>query len=238
MDFLRTPDPLTNPPYADIRYEVEVQLGATDESHIIRTIEYWDVERKRYPNYDHVAVIVAEDITSRFFNVISLFNSAIPLIAIKLTAVENPDGTVGILFTRILDLVQQSSPDDDEPTEQTNRAYWDKKSSEAMLRNVDAIVEQIKTFEPKANLSYNKFYCGIWVDGRADNFVLFRPRRQFFHMEVKLPRSTEVDQMLEEVGLEFEPPRKDGRYRIRLDKKPDEKVLAVIREILSRSYQE
>jgi hypothetical protein len=31
------------------RYEVEVQLGKTDESHIIRTIEYWDIERKRYP---------------------------------------------------------------------------------------------------------------------------------------------------------------------------------------------
>jgi hypothetical protein len=56
------------------RYEVELQLGATDETHIIRTIEYWDLERKRYPNYEHVAVIVAEDITTRFFNVISLFN--------------------------------------------------------------------------------------------------------------------------------------------------------------------
>jgi hypothetical protein len=31
------------------RYEVELQLGATDETHIIRTIEYWDIERKRYP---------------------------------------------------------------------------------------------------------------------------------------------------------------------------------------------
>lgn len=38
------------------RYEVEVQLGSTDESHIIRTIEYWDIERKRYPQYDHCAV--------------------------------------------------------------------------------------------------------------------------------------------------------------------------------------
>jgi len=34
------------------RYEVEIQLGATDEGHIIRTIEYWDIERKRYPQYD------------------------------------------------------------------------------------------------------------------------------------------------------------------------------------------
>jgi hypothetical protein len=48
------------------RYEVEIQLGATDEAHIIRTIEYWDIERKRYPQYDHCAVLVAEDITSPF----------------------------------------------------------------------------------------------------------------------------------------------------------------------------
>src|SRR5688572_19501298 len=53
------------------RYEVEVQLGPSDESHIIRTIEYWDIERRRYPQYEHTAVIIAEDITSRFLNVIS-----------------------------------------------------------------------------------------------------------------------------------------------------------------------
>lgn len=41
---------------SDRRYEVEVQLGRTDESHIIRTIEYWDIERKRFPQYDHVVL--------------------------------------------------------------------------------------------------------------------------------------------------------------------------------------
>ena len=57
------------------RYEVEIQLGATDESHIIRTIEYWDIEKKRYPQYDHCAVLVAEDVTSRFLNVLSLLTA-------------------------------------------------------------------------------------------------------------------------------------------------------------------
>ena len=70
------------------RYEVEIQLGAMDESHIIRTIEYWDIERRRYPQYEHVAVIVAEDVTSRFLNVISLLNGQIPLIAIQIKGVE------------------------------------------------------------------------------------------------------------------------------------------------------
>ena len=63
---------------------VEIMLGATDPSHIIRTIEYWDSERKRYPQFDHCAVIVAEEITGRFMNVISLFNGAIPLIALQI----------------------------------------------------------------------------------------------------------------------------------------------------------
>src|SRR5882672_10038065 len=39
------------------RYEVEIQFGATDPSHIIRCIEYWDVERRRHPGYEHVAVL-------------------------------------------------------------------------------------------------------------------------------------------------------------------------------------
>ena len=47
------------------RYEIEVQLGKTDESHLIRTIEYWDIERKRYPQYDHCAVGL--DPSRRFF---------------------------------------------------------------------------------------------------------------------------------------------------------------------------
>jgi hypothetical protein len=31
------------------RYEVEIQLGATDESHVIRTLEYWDTEQEALP---------------------------------------------------------------------------------------------------------------------------------------------------------------------------------------------
>jgi hypothetical protein len=77
-------DLLSQHPDTSHRYEVEVQLGPTDESHIIRTIEYWDIERKRYPQYEHSAVLVAEDITSRFLNVMSLFNGTIPLIAIQM----------------------------------------------------------------------------------------------------------------------------------------------------------
>jgi hypothetical protein len=81
------------------RYEVELQLGKTDESHIIRALEYWDIERKRYPQYDHCAVLVAEDITSRFLNVISLFNGTIPIIAVQMQAFR-VEGGVALVFTK------------------------------------------------------------------------------------------------------------------------------------------
>ena len=97
-------DILLQDPEINKRYEVEIQLGKTDESHIIRTIEYWDIERKRYPQYEHCAVIIAEEITSRFLNVIGLFNGNIPLIAIQLTTYKNGDEYF-LTFNKVLDCV-------------------------------------------------------------------------------------------------------------------------------------
>lgn len=76
------------------RYEVEVMLGSTDPNHIIRTIEYWDIERRRYPAYEHIAVLIAEDITSRFLNIMSLMAGNIPIVAIQLNALKIGDRLV------------------------------------------------------------------------------------------------------------------------------------------------
>lgn len=92
------------------RYEIEVMLGKLNESHIIRTIEYWDIERKRFPSLEHRAVIVAEDITNRFFNVIGLLNAAIPIIALQLNAFKIDDKVV-LNFVRVLDVTEQT-PDE------------------------------------------------------------------------------------------------------------------------------
>jgi hypothetical protein len=86
----------------DVRYEVELMLGPADESHLIRTIEYWDKERRRYPAYDHCAVLIAEDIATRFLNVITLFSGSIPIIAIQVNAV-TIDGRTAVTFLRVVD---------------------------------------------------------------------------------------------------------------------------------------
>lgn len=106
------------------RYEVELQLGATDESHIIRTIEYWDLERRRYPQYEHVAVIAAEDITSRFLNVINLFNGFIPLVALQVRALE-VEGLLTLVFTKVVDVATLATDEEDESGGATDRAFWE-----------------------------------------------------------------------------------------------------------------
>src|SRR3989338_2245146 len=119
------------------RYEVEIQLGSTDEGHIIRTIEYWDIERKRYPQYEHTAVIIAEDITSRFLNVISLFNGMVPLIAIQMKALK-VGNNVGLVFTTVVDQMSFGLVDEDEETlETTDRAYWEQRGSKKTVAIAD-----------------------------------------------------------------------------------------------------
>ncbi|HOP61671.1 MAG TPA: hypothetical protein PKZ60_09735, partial [Candidatus Saccharicenans sp.] len=134
------------------RYEVEIQLGETDESHIIRTIEYWDIERKRYPQYDHVAVIVAEEITSRFLNVINLLNGTIPLVAIQMSALQNED-QIGLVFTTVLDQMSLGLEEED-VYEPADRSYWENRASKKTLSIADKILEIIKSLDPSLDLKY------------------------------------------------------------------------------------
>lgn len=201
------------------RYEVEVQLGKTDEAHIIRSIEYWDIERRRYPQYDHTAVIVAEDITSRFLNVISLFNGFIPLVAIQLSALRLGD-SVSLVFSKVLDEMQLGLVDEDEEVRAvTDRAYWEARASKGTLTMVEEMFEVVRTLDPALELKYNKFYIGLAKSGQPNNFVIFRPKKDWLRVEVRLDRSDEMQVRLEESGLDvMDYDARWGRYRIRLAK--------------------
>jgi hypothetical protein len=99
----------------DLMYEVELQLGETDPSHIIRTIEYWDNEKRRWPSRSHKAVLVAERITSRFYNVIQLLSKAVPIVGVQANIVQV--GEVRALhFTTIIDSYEE--PEEEEELQQ------------------------------------------------------------------------------------------------------------------------
>ena len=235
-------DLLLQDPETNRRYEVEIQLGKTDETHIIRILEYWDIERKRYPQYDHCAVIVAEDITSRFLNVISLFNGFIPLIAIQMNAYSF-DGQIGIVFTKVLDEMPLGLVDEDEEIKElTDRSFWVKRSTDSSVKMVDEILEIINSFTPGYSLKYNKFYIGLAKNGKANNFVFFKPRKKYVRMLIHYPRSEEMDNLINENDLDdlgYE--SRGGRYRIQLkqgDTKKYNEVLLTLFKIADKYRNE
>jgi hypothetical protein len=223
------------------RYEVEIQLGRTDESHIIRTIEYWDVERKRYPQYEHTAVIVAEDITSRFLNVISLFNGFIPLVAIQMQAYRLDADHVHLVFTKVLDQMNLGLVEEDEEVKEvTDRAYWERRATKKTLEMTDELIAMVKTIDPDLAAKYNKFYVGLANrNGQPNNFVIFTPKKDWVRIQPRLAKADAIQAKLEEAGFDaMEYDERWGRYRIRLAKDDIRKHEALLRDLMKMAYAE
>jgi predicted transport protein len=220
------------------RYEVEVQLGKTDEAHIIRTIEYWDIERKRYPQYDHTAVIVAEDITSRFLNVIGLFNGSIPVVAIQLSALRLGD-SVSLVFSKVLDEMPLGLVDEDEEVQAvTDRSYWEERASKHTLAMADEMLDVVRVLDPDLELKYNKFYIGLAKGGQTNNFVIFRPKKDWLRLEVRLDRSDKTQAQLDGSGLDvMDYDSRWGRYRIRLTKGDTTKHKDFLTALMTKAHE-
>ena len=189
-------------PEEQTRYEIEVMLGTLDESHIIRTIEYWDIERRRYPNFEHRAVIVAEDITNRFFNIISILNRSVPIIALQLNAFVVESKLV-LNFVKILDLAQEEDPNEEEVSEQTDRKYWENRASKQSLKVMDLIIAELSQASNKARVTYNKSHIALGSIGK--NFAWFHPRKGArLHTQLLLgPDNREsIVSDLERIGIE------------------------------------
>jgi predicted transport protein len=219
-------------------YEVEIQLGPTDPSHIIRTISYWDNEKRLNPDYNHVAVLIAEDITSRFFNVINLFNRAIPIIAFQMTAFKL-GGEVGLIFTKLLDLSSHGRAEKvlaNFPT--VDRSYWDQKSPSPVMQSMDRLFERASQLGPDIQLKFNKNYIGTSISGATSNFITFSPQKKALRLSVHIDESPEITGQLESKNIEYEYIHGQyPRYRLRLVPSEVTEHLDFLRELISNAYQ-
>ena len=211
-------------------------LGALDESHIIRTIEYWDIERSKWANREHRAVIVAEEITSRFFNVIRLFNRAIPMIAVQLSAFQLDDKVI-VTFTKVLDIYEPPEEDDEE-AEPTDREWWEKRSNPHSLGIVDECSELLSTPTSRPRLTYNKHHIAMGTS--RQNFCWFHPRKAqshcHFHLKTGEANREDVSAKLEEVGISVAPHRKD-QLRVIVTPREMKEYRAIVQSALSTASE-
>ncbi len=223
----------------NVRYEVEVMLGATDPSHIIRCIEYWDIERRMYPAYDHVAVIVAEEITTRFLNVMGLLAGSIPIIAIQLNALKVNDSIV-LDFVKVLD--QRALREDDTigngDKEDVDRSWWESKKGADKVQVCDRLLTLV---QGETDTTYElRFRKGRISISSKDSFfpiVACYPKLKFVRIIIKLIDVKPWMTRLEEAGLDADTPR-DGRLRLRLTLADIDDHKDILSELMRQAVQE
>lgn len=156
-------DILLKEPEEKIMYEVEVMLGETDPSHIIRSIEYWDNEKRKYPQRQHFCVLVAESFDRRYFNVIQLMSLNIPMIAIQADLIEFNNEQV-LHFTKIIDIYTEPE-ESEEDVKQVNESTWNLDSPWTNA-NAKEFYNILKNEISKINIGYTQSYISISVDGK------------------------------------------------------------------------
>ena len=223
------------------RYEVELMLGATDPSHIMRCIEYWDIERRRYPAYDHVAVLVAENITKRFLNLISLLSGSIPIIAIQVVALE-VEGKVILHFVQVLDMTDLRVDESYEVKGEggpsaTSREYWVDRVPPSILALCDkmlAMVNEESAEELEFRYAKNLIDIVSKTNGRRPMWLV--PAKTLVHWGGYVEQPKEwVTRFDEPAGLVAVPKRANKAARVRLTEEDFERHTELLREFVKDS---
>lgn len=195
-------DILLKDPTDNTMYEVEVMLGETDPSHIIRSIEYWDNEKRKFPQRQHFCVLVAESFDRRYFNVIQLMSLNIPMIAIQADLLEVSNEKI-LNFTKIIDIYSEPEEDESE-TKQVNESTWNNDSPWTNT-NAKALFEILKGKHDRINFRYTQSYISIIIDGRNYYWLCKRmkPTSAMFFSVKDEEKAESIKKILEEKKIEY-----------------------------------
>lgn len=90
--------------------------------------------------------------------------------------------------------------------------------------HIMSIISNIRTtFFSGFELKYNKFYIGLSKDGITTNFVTFRPKKQFVYFDIKISEDEEINNNLDNLGIEYSYTNRSRGYRIKLNSIDDYK---------------
>jgi hypothetical protein len=230
-------DILLKDPQDDSMYEV--MLGATDETHIVRTIEYWDIEKRRWPQRQHFAVLIAQTINRRFYNVISLMSNSIPIIAIQASLL-NVNGTRCLFLTSIVDTFEEIEDGLSLDDKIYSREDWIKKAKWT-VDAADALLNITKTLFSEPVLNYLKYYIAIIVNG--NNYLRLHNRRHnksLLRFKVKQSLQEEAVKVLDAQNITFLRGAKPSRFGVTVDKEMIEKnatTFVAIADLVKKSWQ-
>lgn len=187
----------------EVIYVVELMLGALDESHIVRTIEYWLREREResHEDYELVAVLAAERVLeSRFVDVVRFLSRQMPLLLMEILALQ-VENRLTLRFTRVFD-GRRAEAEAVSASPEASRESWTEAASPETVSLAEKFAEMLKEINPSISLTFKQQFLGLRIGNRASNFMTFQPRRQFLKVWGKTAKALASAKKLKEVGIE------------------------------------
>jgi hypothetical protein len=79
---------LLQDPRESAMYVVELQVGPTDDRHVIRLVERWDATRKRHSRNRCFGVLTSEQIAPCYLNILQVISKAVPVAVMEISASE------------------------------------------------------------------------------------------------------------------------------------------------------
>lgn len=167
------------------RYVVEIMLGKLDESHLVRTHEYWDSEQQTMPGLEHVAVLAAEELPPRLVRVLGLLRGTLPLVVLQMTATRVA-GQFSLCFTRVLEGPGRARQKPCEPRP-AGRITWERKGCAAAVATLDACLGLLQEIDPSLTLGYHRNSLAVLLAPGSVPLLMFFPQRHFLRLEIQPP---------------------------------------------------
>lgn len=228
-------DILLEDPGESSRYEVEVMLGKTDPEHIIRSIEYWDLEKRRYPQHDHSSVLIAESFDRRYFNVLYVLSLNIPMIAIQVELLD-VDGQHILNFTKILKVYEgPTSAEADELASSASEASW-RENSAWTLDAARELLRCLTTLDGTLSLNFTQTYISVAKNNRKNKPLYWfskkaEPKSYIGFREKDDEKVEAIQAIFDQHNLSYRHKRSDNIFVLTLDKKYLTQQEAIFKEI-------
>ncbi len=191
-------------------YEIEVMLGETDETHIIRTIEYWDIEKRKRPKRQHTAVLVAEKINTRFYNVINLLSHSVPIIGIQANLYRH-DENVSMVFTKIIDSFEE--PEIEEEGEILHGIEYLKENWPITAQIIEILTPIIVSSCSDNRINHRKNGATVFIGGIKRMTITKRGKKQAsVQYKVSDEDRNSIEELLDSKSISYD--YKNGYIRI------------------------
>jgi len=131
----------------------------------------------------------------------------------------------------------KTTPTADE-TDVFDRDYWESRGAPATMAMVESVLQLIRSFAPQHGLKYNKFYIGLAVDEKPDNFAILVPRKKLLQLELKVAQASSTEARIRDAGFDLIDYSKWGRYRIRVSEEDIAERPDALTNLLRAAYEQ